>query len=570
MARIRKIEIRNFRGIKKFSWLPLPGVNCLIGPGDSGKSTILDAIDLCLGARRNAPFTDADFHKLNVETPISISITIGELDDDLKSLDAYGMFIRGFDRASGEVEDEPEKNAETVLTVHLSVASDLEPSWSLVSERAAAQNYTRNLGWADRISLAPTRISAFADYNLSWRRGSVLNRISEARPDASAALAKAARDVRVAFGDQAKDQLGETLKIVTATAKDLGIRVGENVKAMLDAHSVSFSGGAIALHDEEGIPLRSLGSGSISLLIAGLQRKAAERSTIILVDEIEYGLEPHRISRVVGSLGAKEKAAPLQVFMTTHSPVVLRELSGNQLFVIRRIDSTHEARIVGADDETQSTMRLHPEAFLATSVIICEGASEIGLMRGIDNFRTTQSKTSIGALGVALVDAGGADNLYKRVGAFEALGYRTAVLRDDDTQPTPQLEEAFRKGGGKVVTWRHGRTLEVELFLSLSSDAVRKLLERAIELHGETLIDDHIKSASAGKLNLAACLGKPSNETRTTLGKASRTKKAGWFKSVTWMEAAACEIVGPDLQNADAGFRELVEDVFAWTNNAGG
>lgn len=175
--------------------MPSSGINCLIGPGDSGKSSILDAIDLCLGARRNAVFTDADFHRLDVTTPISISVTIGELYDDLMRLDSYGMFLRGFDSATGEVEDEPEKDTETVLTVQLTVGSDLEPSWSLVSERATAQGLTRNLSWADRVRLAPTRIGALAAYNLSWRRGSVLNRVSEEKADTSLALAKAGREV---------------------------------------------------------------------------------------------------------------------------------------------------------------------------------------------------------------------------------------------------------------------------------------------------------------------------------------------------------------------------------------
>ena len=105
----------------------------------------------------------------------------------------------------------------------------------------------------------------------SWRRGSVLNRVSEERADTSAALAKAARDARAAFGDQAQGQLDETLSIVAATAKELGISIGENIKAMLDAHSVSFSGGTISLHAEDGVPLRGLGIGSTRLLIAGLQ-----------------------------------------------------------------------------------------------------------------------------------------------------------------------------------------------------------------------------------------------------------------------------------------------------------
>src|SRR5438105_4328914 len=121
MARIREILIENFRGIKALARLPSPGVNCHIGPGDSGKSTVLDAVDFCLGARRNIQFTDADFHLLDVETPITITVTIGELDDDLKNLDAYGMCLRSFDARSGKIEDEPEESAETVLTVKLTV-----------------------------------------------------------------------------------------------------------------------------------------------------------------------------------------------------------------------------------------------------------------------------------------------------------------------------------------------------------------------------------------------------------------------------------------------------------------
>jgi predicted ATP-dependent endonuclease of OLD family len=80
LARIRFIDIRNFRCLKTFAWRPAEGLNCLIGPGDAGKSSVLNAIDLCLGARRNLSFSDADFHGLDVTEPISVSITIGELD----------------------------------------------------------------------------------------------------------------------------------------------------------------------------------------------------------------------------------------------------------------------------------------------------------------------------------------------------------------------------------------------------------------------------------------------------------------------------------------------------------
>lgn len=576
MARIRKIEVKNFRGIRQLEWCPANGINCLIGPGDSGKSSILDAIDLCVGARRNIQITDADFHLLDVETPITVSVTIGELDDGLMNLDTYGMFVRGFDAQSGQVADEPEKDAETVLTVRLTVASDLEPTWSLVSERAEAQGLLRNLNWGDRVRLAPTRIGAMADYHLGWRRGSVLNRVSEERADASAALAKAARDARATFGTKAQGQLSETLNTVASTAKELGIPIGENIKAMLDAHSVSFSGGVIALHDEDGIPLRGLGTGSTRLLIAGLQRKAAAQSTIILIDELEYGLEPHRIIRLLGSLGAKEKSPPLQVFMTTHSPVALRELAGDQLFVTRPGTDKHDVVVVGTADDIQSTIRLYPDAFLAPSVIVCEGASEIGLIRGLDQYRSATGHESITAQGAALADCGGGDpdRPFKRASVFRALGYRSAVVRDDDRKPTAEVEAGFIAEGGKVVVWREGRALEDELFLSLTENGVGMLLDRAIALHGQELINEHIKSASQNAKDLNAIQAEMlidgiSEDSRQILGKAARSKKAGWFKSVTWMEDVAREIVGPDLANAENGFRTLVESVFAWTSDAG-
>jgi putative ATP-dependent endonuclease of OLD family len=151
--------------------------------------------------------------------------------------------------------------------------------------------------------------------------------------------------------------------------------------------------------------------------------------------------------------------------------------------------------------------------------------------------------------------------------------YRTAVLRDDDKKPTESVERAFQGTGGKVFAWREGRALEDELFLSLTDDAVSKLIDYATELHGKDLIDEHIKSASEHKQDLDdiqcdALFGLLSPESRAILGKAARTRKAGWFKSVTWMQEAASRVVGPDLANADAGFRAIVEIIFDWTGGS--
>ena len=565
MARIRSVNIRNFRSIARLDWVPTPGLNCLIGPGDSGKSTVLDGVDLCLGARRNAQFSDADFNALNAANPISIRVTLGDLPDTLRGMEAFGRFLRGFDSGTGIVEDEPGTALETVITLSLTVAADLEPVWSLFSDRTAEEP-SRNLPWAERVRLSPTRLGGSGDANLGWRRGSVLNRLSDEAPDATAALVKASRDAREAFGDQAEEQLAETLALVMRVAASLGVPLEGGARAFLDARSVSFSGGTVSLHDGRGVPLVGLGTGSSRLLVAGLQREAAPRAGIVLVDEVEHGLEPHRVIRLLGSLGAKEKEPPLQVIATTHSPVAVRELAAAQLNLVRKgVDGIHRVIRVGDSVDIQGTLRVFPEAFLAAKVIVCEGASEVGFLRGMDLYLSGKDVVSpMAALGVALVDAAGIDKAYARVNAFVALGYKAAVFRDDDAQPAPELERNFLAGSGKLVKWRPGRAIEDELFGSLPDQAVAALVERAVEIHGQTRVEEHIRSASSGTMSLQqpAALLAPAG--RVVLAGASKTRKAGWFKSVSWMESVAADIVGPHLAKAEQGFQDIVADLFAW------
>lgn len=573
--RIRKVEIRNFRAIRSLDWCPAEGVNCLIGPGDSGKSTILDAIDFCLGARRNLAITDTDFFGLDVTQNISIALTLGALPDSLKSIDAYGEYLRGFDKTTGVAEDEPRKGLETVLTLQLTVKADLEPVWSLYSMRTASIDPPRGLAWRDRAAIAPARLGNHPSSNLSWTRGSVLNRLSDERADVGSELVKAARDARAGFGAKAAPQLASTLKTVTDTAKNLGVPVGSTATALLDAHSVSFGDGAISLHSESGIPLRNLGTGSSRLLIAGLHRVAAESASIVLVDEIEYGLEPHRLTRLLASLGAKEKTPPLQVFMTTHSPVVLRELAGAQLFVVRAQTGSHQVLQVGSDDDVQSTIRCYPEAFLARTVIVCEGASEIGLIRGLDDYWTANGFASLQAFGISYVDTGGGDpdRCFLRASAFHKLGYRVAAVQDNDKAPTPAVVAAFTAAGGYHLAWRDGRALEDELFASLPAAAVSALISRALELMEDGMVDQHIKTRSSGKSNLAAielerATGSYSLATRIILGQASRIRKAGWFKSITKMESVARDIVGPHFEASDAGFKDAISMLYNWACHA--
>ncbi|TAU26488.1 DUF2813 domain-containing protein [Rhizobium ruizarguesonis] len=575
MATIRKIEIQNFRGIRRLEWHPQPGLNCLIGPGDSGKSTILDAIDLCLGARRTAQFTDADFHALQVETPIEVSITLGDLVPALMSVEAYGIYLRGFDKDKCEIHDEPTIGLETVVTLNMRVESDLEPVWSLLSDRATAAGQSRNLSWADRVDLSPVRIGALSDHNLSWRRGSVLNRLSDETADASTALLAAAREARKVFGKDADKNLSKALDIVTRVAGQLGIDVGAKARAELEAHSVSVTAGTISLHDEAGVPLRKLGIGSSRLMISGLQQKNASESSLLLVDELEHGLEPHRIIRFLGNLGAKDKDSKLQVFVTSHSPVAVRELAVGQLFIVRKTDDGHQVLWAGEHPDLQGTLRVYPEAFLARSVLVCEGASEVGLIRGVDKHRSDAGKKSMHAEGTCLVDAGGYTKIMSRAQAFQKMGYRTATFRDDDYRPEEAEEKAFEALDGRIFKWREGKKLEVELFESLPVKAVEILLHKALENRSEQEVDSQLKSYSGNRVTLELVRkeineGDLSSAARLALGNAAGGNKEGkksWFKTVTEMEEIGLDVVVPHFVESDKEFRNVVKALRDWTIN---
>ena len=59
---IYHLAIDRFRGIKSLRWAPAPGVNVILGGGDVGKTTILDAIGLLLSPTNATVVSDTDYY----------------------------------------------------------------------------------------------------------------------------------------------------------------------------------------------------------------------------------------------------------------------------------------------------------------------------------------------------------------------------------------------------------------------------------------------------------------------------------------------------------------------------
>lgn len=581
MTVIREVEIRNFRGITNLKWWPSPGINCLIGPGDSGKSTILDAIDLCIGSRQNFTFTDADFHLCNIAEPIVIDITLGNLDDELGNLETYGHFLRGWDFSTGQLHNETSARLETVLTVRLIVRDDLEPQWLLFSPGPAAEGREKNLQWKHRQKVAPVRLGAAATHHMALGPRSVLGKLSADATHASAALASASRQARQAFADRGCQGVDAILEASRQISNAMGIRV-EEVKALLDVKGVTLSGGAISLHDQDQVPMKNLGSGSTRLLVAGLQ-KAVGRSSIFIVDELEFGLEPYRIVRLLDSLGAKRNDTSQQVFLTTHSPIVLRELSSGQLFAVRTLSQksppvmNREAVVqparratrnwvthLGNDEAAQKTLRACAEAFLAPSVIVCEGKTEIGLIRGTDLSCQERGQRSILSYGSHWADGGGS-TMMARAKIFARMGYRTALFMDSDVLYTEQIYEELRLAGVTVFRWAESYSTESALFASVPADLIPGLLGIACDWRGEDSVDARIRNASNGHLTLQLCRDAFAEEMRPALGRAAGGGK--WFKDIEPAERAMREVVAPQLLRTHALFKTPVDLLWQWVTN---
>ena len=69
MARLEYLCIRHFRGIENFEQRFGNGITCIIGRGDSGKSTILDAIAYLFAQSWTVRLNDSDFYGCNTDQP---------------------------------------------------------------------------------------------------------------------------------------------------------------------------------------------------------------------------------------------------------------------------------------------------------------------------------------------------------------------------------------------------------------------------------------------------------------------------------------------------------------------
>lgn len=485
---VRRLTIQHFRGISDLSWDPPPGVVCLVGPGDTGKTTILDALELVLSPRWGHALHDRDFTGRDVSQAIVIEATVTDLPEDLFRDDRFGIYLRGW-ATDGTLNDEPEQGDEAALTVRFTVDDSLEPSWVVVNGRCP-EGVTISARNRERLGMG--RVGTTVDAAFRWTRGTALARLSGAHDEVSRVLTDANRRARDAVAEADLSGLDEAVDRARTGATDLAAgEVAEALHAALEDTSAT-GGPRLALHSGD-LPLPSYGLGTRRLVAMGLQLAVAEGASLLLLDELEHGLEPYRVRRLVRSLRDRvaDTASPVrQAIITTHSRVAVEQFTADELHVVHR-EGERTVRLQGVGEGLQHVARSQAESFLAKQVLVCEGKTETGLCLGLDAPATPHFDPPLSHRGVVPSYGGGGDKSAGVARDFARLGYRVALFADSDQPLNPSPDE-LRAEGVEVVQWAHGMATEDRVAHDLPLKALDALVNLAEKLMGPniSILDD--------------------------------------------------------------------------------
>jgi putative ATP-dependent endonuclease of the OLD family len=526
MARICELKINNFRGVKTFSAKINKKFICLLGRGDSGKTTLLNAISFVLSPRWNLSFTDSDFYAGDINNPIIIEVSLLDIPKKLIIDEKYGLYIRGLN-SDGVIYDELQDDHKEILTIKLEVGKNLEPEWHVVNSRQEP----KKISATDRAKLNLSVVSDSVDSHFSWNNGSPLFSILKELPSTgdenSEVIINSWREAKEKID---KDDFGH-FSAVTENVKKSSLELGvdlSKVKTTIDLRDVIIKGSSVCLHDDN-IPLRLKGKGTKRLISMAIQRILVQCGGIVLVDEIEQGLEPDRVKHLVRSFKNENEG---QIFITTHSSEIITELEVDDLMIVN--NNNGDISVSTPDEKFQNIIRACPEAGYAKKVIVCEGKTEIGICRALDLYRKSNGMEYMSTKGVVYTDGTG-NNFTSRAQQLGELGIKVCVLCDSDVDTLNPSKNELIKSGIKIFDCDDSNAIEQQVSQDLPLEGIKELLTYALEKQSmsEIALRDSISSKYTGTLPVDY-KNTDTSEIRKAIGVAS---KAGeWFKRIDYGE----------------------------------
>ena len=323
----KSVTISNFRCFKEFHIDSLDRVNLIAGQNSVGKTALLEAIFLLIGAEN-----------LGLVIKISQFRGIKDLRGDLQSILEllwaplfHKLQTDAKINVSGELDTGGRHCVEffltPVTTQKLSLNSETEPN---LSDQILEQKYTDPSG----------NISSF---EMKFVEGDLtVEPISSSPPFPGSFLTSRSG----LLGPQEVDLFGRLIKSKRSYVQDL-VKALKIVENRLEHLAIVPSGGSSMIYGDIGLdqmlPLSLLGDG-IARFASILFRMANAPGGIVLIDEIENGLHHSIMRDVWRAIGEAAETFDTQVFATTHSYECIREAhgafkeSGDYGFRLHRLD----------------------------------------------------------------------------------------------------------------------------------------------------------------------------------------------------------------------------------------
>ncbi len=498
--KIYSIKIENFRGIRSAN-LILPEHSVLIGDNNTGKSSVLEAIDLALGPdrlSRRPPVDEHDFYggkylptviaqveagegglaevapAKQAEPPkITIEVAITGLSQEQEA--RFGGSIEWLDVKSGifyTAANPAGVDAATIkaaLRVTFIGAYDADEddfvgntyySRSLTEEDTPTPFTKKDKQHCGFLFLRSLRTGSRA---LSLEHGSLLDiilRLKEIRPQmwestiGTLAAFDVASDPAIGISG-VLDSIDKSLK--KYVPREWGVKPHLKVSNLTREHLRKVVTAFIATGTgDHAAPFYRQGTGTINMLVLAMLSQIAEdkQNVIFAMEEVETAIPPYAQKRIVHEL--RKLAA--QSIVTSHSPYVLEEFKLSETVILSRSNdgALSQAEIALPDSVKHKRYRQEfrtrfCEGLLSRRVLIAEGATEASAFpvaaRRLSELNPTVY-ASLEALGICVIDAGTESQIADLAELYKNLGKRTFGLCDKQTDPAKaemeaQLERLF-------------------------------------------------------------------------------------------------------------------------------
>lgn len=528
---IRLLSIRRFRGIEKLVWRPGKGVNVLLGGGDVGKTTILEAIALLLNPTNASTLSDADYWQRRyedgfaIEAIMALPLTCG-IAEQRKSV--WPWEWDGTNAKVPEIDTDAGHPNDPVFCLRVCGTPDFELQHEICQPDETFDHFPVSV----RRNIGLVRLSGDDrnDRDLRLIQGSALDRLLSDKTLRSRLGNEIAKtDVNSVLQDDAKTALS-TLderfgKRALPTDLSLGLVGGPGFSLNALIGLTATTGGTI-------LPLSSWGAGTRRL--AALEVAAAHQveHPVMVVDEIERGLESYRQRILMEELIDR----PSQVFVTTHSAPAVSAAVGASLWYVDA-----GGRVGKLPAAVGPQQKRDPETFLARVAIIAEGATEVG-------FVTTLINRSLGEdmrrYGIWVSDGGSNSEALSVLRGIADSGLKVAGFADNEGTQTGLWQQVKEKLGDLLMRWENG-CLETNFIPHLTDNQLEVFIRDPDGDDGERLRTLADRTGSADKslaaiqaatdnirqIMIEAACGNAPVDSADNIKKAWKKHGQRWFKS---------------------------------------